>query len=335
MPEPTMESHTPIAESTGAAGSVSLAQVEALLQRPLLELVFEAAGVHRANHDPQKVQCSQLLSIKTGGCPEDCGYCSQSAHHETPVEREPLMDVDQVLAAAKAARMNGAERFCMGAAWRSVKKGEAFDRVLEMVRGVKGLGMEACVTLGMLDAEQAQQLRAAGLDYYNHNLDTGRTHYEKVVTTRTYDDRLETLAHVREAGVKVCCGGILGLGEQREGRAELLHELANLAPQPESVPINTLVQVEGTPMDGAEELDWTELVRTVAAARILMPKTAVRLSAGRTDLDEATQAMCFLAGANSMFVGDELLTTPNPAPATDAALLQKLAINAEPAREQA
>ena len=330
-----MESHTPVADQTGAAGSVSLAQVEALLQRPLLELVFEAAGVHRAHHDPQKVQCSQLLSIKTGGCPEDCGYCSQSAHHETPVEREPLMDVDQVLAAAKAARMNGAERFCMGAAWRSVKKGEAFDRVLEMVRGVKGLGMEACVTLGMLDAEQAQQLRAAGLDYYNHNLDTGRTHYEKVVTTRTYDDRLETLAHVREAGVKVCCGGILGLGEQREGRAELLHELANLDPQPESVPINTLVQVEGTPMDGAEELDWTELVRTVAAARILMPKTAVRLSAGRTDLDEATQAMCFLAGANSMFVGDELLTTPNPAPATDAALLQKLAINAEPAREQA
>jgi biotin synthase len=225
--------------------------------------------------------------------------------------------------------MNGAERFCMGAAWRSVKKGEQFDRVLEMVRGVKGLGMEACVTLGMLDEEQAGQLRDAGLDYYNHNLDTGRTHYEKVVTTRTYDDRLETLAHVRQAGVKVCSGGILGLGERRQGRAELLRELANLAPQPESVPINTLVQVEGTPMDGAEQLDWTELVRTVAAARILMPETAVRLSAGRTDLDEATQAMCFLAGANSMFVGDELLTTPNPAPATDAALLKKLAINAE------
>jgi len=320
-------------DATTQAVAVTLDQVEALLAKPLLELVFEAATVHRAHHDPARVQCSQLLSIKTGGCPEDCGYCSQSAHHETPVEREPLMEVDQVLAAAKAARMNGAERFCMGAAWRSVKKGEQFDRVLEMVRGVKGLGMEACVTLGMLDAEQAAQLKDAGLDYYNHNLDTGRTHYEQVVSTRSYDDRLETIDHVREAGIHVCCGGILGLGEQRRGRAELLQELANLDPQPESVPINTLVQVEGTPMDGAEQLDWTELVRTVAAARVLMPKTAVRLSAGRTDLDEATQAMCFLAGANSMFVGDELLTTPNPAPATDAALLQKLSINAVAATE--
>ena len=320
-------------DATTQAVAVTLDQVEALLAKPLLELVFEAATVHRAHHDPARVQCSQLLSIKTGGCPEDCGYCSQSAHHETPVEREPLMEVDQVLAAAKAARMNGAERFCMGAAWRSVKKGEQFDRVLEMVRGVKGLGMEACVTLGMLDAEQAAQLKDAGLDYYNHNLDTGRTHYEQVVSTRSYDDRLETIDHVREAGIHVCCGGILGLGEQRRGRAELLQELANLDPQPESVPINTLVQVEGTPMDGAEQLDWTELVRTVATARVLMPKTAVRLSAGRTDLDEATQAMCFLAGANSMFVGDELLTTPNPAPATDAALLQKLSINAVPATE--
>ena len=320
-------------DATTQAVAVTLDQVEALLAKPLLELVFEAATVHRAHHDPARVQCSQLLSIKTGGCPEDCGYCSQSAHHETPVEREPLMEVDQVLAAAKAARMNGAERFCMGAAWRSVKKGEQFDRVLEMVRGVKGLGMEACVTLGMLDAEQAAQLKDAGLDYYNHNLDTGRTHYEQVVSTRSYDDRLETIDHVREAGIHVCCGGILGLGEQRRGRAELLQELANLDPQPESVPINTLVQVEGTPMDGAEQLDWTELVRTVADARVLMPKTAVRLSAGRTDLDEATQAMCFLAGANSMFVGDELLTTPNPAPATDAALLQKLSINAVAATE--
>ncbi|MEC8653539.1 MAG: biotin synthase BioB [Planctomycetota bacterium] len=315
--------------------AVSLEQVEALLDKPLLELVFEAASVHRAHHDPQKVQCSQLLSIKTGGCPEDCGYCSQSAHHETPTEREPLMDVDQVLAAAKAARMNGAERFCMGAAWRSVKKGEQFDRVLEMVRGVKGLGMEACVTLGMLDQEQAAQLHEAGLDYYNHNLDTGRTHYKEVITTRTYDDRLDTIENVRKAGINVCCGGILGLGEQRRGRAELLQELANLDPQPESVPVNTLVQIEGTPMEGAEHLDWTELVRVVAAARVLMPKTAVRLSAGRTDLDEATQAMCFLAGANSMFVGDELLTTPNPAPSTDAALLKKLAINAAPATEDA
>ena len=317
-----MEVITPIA--------CSLEQVEALLQKPLLDLVFEAAVVHREHHDPRRVQCSQLLSIKTGGCPENCGYCSQSAHHKTPVDREPLMDVDQVLAAAKAACMNGAERFCMGAAWRSVRKGEQFDRVLKMIRGVKDLGMEACVTLGMLDEEQAHQLREAGLDYYNHNLDTGRSHYDKVVTTRTYDDRLETIDNVPKAGINVCCGGILGLGEKRRGRAELLQELANLDPQPESVPINTLVQVEGTPMDGAEQLDWTELVRTVAAARILMPLTAVRLSAGRTDLDEATQAMCFLAGANSMFVGDELLTTPNPAPSTDAALLQKLSMNATP-----
>ena len=321
--------------TTDTATSVSLGQVEDLLLRPLLELVFEAAAVHREHHDPLRVQCSQLLSIKTGGCPEDCGYCSQSAHHKTPVEREPLMEVEQVLAAAKAARMNGAERFCMGAAWRSVKRGEQFERVLKMIRGVKELGMEACVTLGMLDEEQALQLRDAGLDYYNHNLDTGRTHYEKVITTRSYDDRLDTIDCVRKAGINVCCGGIVGLGEQRKGRAELLQELANLDPQPESVPINTLVQIEGTPMDGSEQLDWTELVRMVAAARILMPRTVVRLSAGRTELDEATQAMCFLAGANSMFVGDELLTTPNPAPSTDAALLQKLSINAVAAPKEA
>jgi len=323
------------ATTTTTATAVSLDQVEDLLLRPLLELVFEAAAVHREHHDPLRVQCSQLLSIKTGGCPEDCGYCSQSAHHKTPVEREPLMEVEQVLAAAKAARMNGAERFCMGAAWRSVKRGEQFTRVLEMIRGVKDLGMEACVTLGMLDEEQAQQLSDAGLDYYNHNLDTGRTHYEKVITTRSYDDRLDTIDCVRKAGINVCCGGIVGLGEQRKGRAELLQELANLDPQPESVPINTLVQIEGTPMDGSEQLDWTELVRMVAAARILMPRTVVRLSAGRTELDEATQAMCFLAGANSMFVGDELLTTPNPAPSTDAALLQKLSINAVAAPKEA
>ncbi|HEB53466.1 MAG TPA: biotin synthase BioB [bacterium] len=321
-----MDPHTPVTSPTAAAGQIALAEVEALLQRPLLDLVFEAAGVHRQHHDPGRVQCSQLLSIKTGGCPEDCGYCSQSAHHETALAREPLMSVDQVLAAAAAARQNGAERFCMGAAWRAVPKGEPFERVLAMVRGVKELGMEACVTLGMLDEEQAAQLREAGLDYYNHNLDTGRSHYRNVVTTRSYDDRLATIANVRKAGVKVCCGGILGLGERRQGRAELLHELANLDPPPESLPINTLVQVEGTPMAGSEELDWTELVRTVAAARVLMPTTAIRLSAGRTDLDEATQAMCFLAGANSIFVGDELLTTPNPEPATDAALLRKLSL---------
>jgi biotin synthase len=327
-----MESHTTVA-TPSTEGSVSLAVVEQLLEMPLLDLVFAAAAVHREHHDPARVQCSQLLSIKTGGCPEDCGYCSQSAHHKTPVEREPLLDTESVLAEARAAKANGADRFCMGAAWRQAKSGEEFDRVLDMVRGVKELGLEACATLGMVDEQQAKQLEEAGLDYYNHNLDTGRSHYSEVITTRTYDDRLDTLQNVRKAGMKVCCGGILGLGEKQQGRAELLCELANLDPPPESVPINTLVQVEGTPFAKAEQVDWSDLVRTVAAARILMPKSVVRLSAGRTDLDESAQAMCFLAGANSMFVGDELLTTPNPSPSTDAALLKKLGLNAVAAGE--
>ena len=305
---------------------VALEEVEALLARPLLELVFEAATVHRRHHDPRSVQCSQLLSIKTGGCPEDCGYCSQSAHHSTGIAREPLVPVESVLASARAARANGADRFCMGAAWREVKDGPEFERVLEMVRGVKALGLETCVTLGMLDGAQAERLRAAGLDYYNHNLDTGRSHYDKIVSTRSYDERLTTLAHVRAAGMHVCCGGILGLGETRAARAELLCELANLAPQPESVPINTLVHVPGTPLAEESALDWTELVRAVAAARMLMPRAVVRLSAGRTELDEAAQALCFLAGANSIFIGDELLTTPNPAPESDSALLAKLGL---------
>ncbi|MFT4842824.1 MAG: biotin synthase [Planctomycetota bacterium] len=322
-----MESHTQVATPSSET-SVSLASVEQLLEMPLLDLVFAAAAVHREHHDPARVQCSQLLSIKTGGCPEDCGYCSQSAHHKTPVEREPLLDVDTVLTEARAAKENGADRFCMGAAWRQAKSGEEFDRVLAMVRGVKELGLEACATLGMVNKEQAQQLEQAGLDYYNHNLDTGRSHYSEVITTRTYDDRLETLDNVRQAGMKVCCGGILGLGEQQKGRAELLCELANLNPPPESVPINTLVQVEGTPFAKAENVDWTDLVRVVAAARILMPKSVVRLSAGRSEMDDSAQAMCFLAGANSMFVGDELLTTPNPSPSSDAALLHKLGLNA-------
>ena len=327
-----MESHTTVA-TPSTEGSVSLAVVEQLLEMPLLDLVFAAAAVHREHHDPARVQCSQLLSIKTGGCPEDCGYCSQSAHHKTPVEREPLLDTESVLAEARAAKANGADRFCMGAAWRQAKSGEEFDRVLDMVRGVKELGLEACATLGMVDEQQAKQLEEAGLDYYTHNLDTGRSHYSEVITTRTYDDRLDTLQNVRKAGMKVCCGGILGLGEKQQGRAELLCELANLDPPPESVPINTLVQVEGTPFAKAEQVDWSDLVRTVAAARILMPKSVVRLSAGRTDLDESAQAMCFLAGANSMFVGDELLTTPNPSPSTDAALLKKLGLNAVAAGE--
>jgi biotin synthase len=306
----------------------SLAEVEALLETPLLELVLEAALVHRRHHDPRRIQCSQLLSIKTGGCPEDCGYCSQSAHFDTGLVREPLMSLEVVREQARAARASGADRFCMGAAWREVKDGAEFDRVLEMVREVKAQGLEACVTLGMLDDGQARRLAEAGLDYYNHNLDTGRSHYANVVTTRDYDERLATLARVRQAGIHVCSGGILGLGEERRARAELLAELAALDPQPESVPINTLVQVPGTPLGESAALDWTELVRTIAAARLLMPASVVRLSAGRSELDESTQALCFLAGANSIFVGEELLTTPNPRPESDAALLAKLGLSA-------
>ena len=312
--------------STAQTQAHSIESVEALFARPLLDLVFEAAGVHREHHDPSRMQCSQLLSIKTGGCPEDCGYCSQSAHHATAVEREPLMQLDEVLSAARAAKEGGADRFCMGAAWREVKDGPEFERVLDMVRGVKDLGLESCVTLGMLNGKQAERLKDAGLDFYNHNLDTGRSHYDQVVSTRTYDERLDTLEAVRRAGVHVCSGGILGLGEDGRARAELLCELANLEPQPESVPINTLVHVDGTPLESATELEWTDLVRSVAVARILMPRTVVRLSAGRTELDESAQAMCFLAGANSIFVGDELLTTPNPSPKSDAALLRKLGL---------
>ena len=300
--------------------------VEALLARPLLDLVFEAAQVHRTHHDPRRVQCSQLLSIKTGGCAENCGYCSQSAHFDTGLERQGLLGLEEVLASATSARDAGADRFCMGAAWREVRDGREFDDVLEMVRGVKALGLETCATLGMLTPDQARRLREAGLDYYNHNLDTGRSHYSQVVSTRTYDDRLETLARVREAGMAVCSGGILGLGESMQARAELLSELARLDPQPESVPINTLVPVEGTPLADSEPIDWSELVRFVAAARILLPRSVLRLSAGRTELTEEAQALCFLSGANSIFVGDRLLTTPNPELDGDAALLAKLGL---------
>ena len=306
--------------------TLPLSHVEALLARPLLDLVFEAAGIHRAHHDPKKVQCSQLLSIKTGGCPEDCGYCSQSAHHETPVDREPLMSLKEVVRAAQEAKDGGADRFCMGAAWREVKDGPEFENVLDMVREVKSMGLETCVTLGMLNGNQASRLRDAGLDYYNHNLDTGESHYANIVTTRSYEDRLATLEAVRDAGVHVCTGGILGMGEGRKGRAELLHQLAILDPQPESVPINALVPIEGTPLESSEALDWSEMVRTIAVARILMPKSVIRLSAGRTEMTEEGQALAFLAGANSLFVGDELLTTPNPEKKSDAALLNKLGL---------
>ncbi len=305
----------------------SLAEVETLLRRPLLELVFEAASVHRQHHDPTKIQCSQLVSIKTGSCSEDCGYCSQSAHNQTAVEREKLLSVPRVLDEARKAKESGASRFCMGAAWRGVRDGKEFDSVLEMVRGVKDLGIEACVTLGMLNAEQAGRLKEAGLDYYNHNLDTGRSHYDKVVTTRNYDDRLDTLQTVRDADISVCCGGILGLGESISVRAELLLQLAKLNPQPDSIPVNRLVPVPGTPMGDLEEVPWQEWVAFIAATRILIPKTVIRLSAGRQEIPEAAQAMCFLAGANSIFVGDKLLTTPNPAPGTDAALLTSLGLS--------
>lgn len=311
---------------TSLATTPSVKDVEALLARPLLDLVFEAAQVHRQHHDPASVQCSQLLSIKTGACPEDCSYCSQSARFTTPTQREPLMQTDEVIVKARAAKASGADRFCMGAAWREVRDGKEFERVLDMVREVKAMGLETCATLGMVNEDQARKLSDAGLDYYNHNLDTGESFYGEVITTRTYDDRRETLAAVRSVGMKVCCGGILGLGEKEAHRAELLAELASMDPAPESVPINQLVAVEGTPLADEDKLDWTEVVRIVAAARILMPTSMVRLSAGRTEMDEASQAMCFMAGANSLFVGDELLTTPNPAPSTDAALFDKLGL---------
>ncbi len=298
----------------------------ALYRRPLLDLVFDAARVHREHHDPRRIQCSTLLSIKTGSCPEDCAYCPQSARYPTGLEPERLLDVESVVESARRAAEGGADRFCMGAAWREVADGEPFERVLEMVRRVKALGLETCTTLGMLEPHQAERLRDAGLDYYNHNLDTSREFYPNVITTRDYDDRLRTLEAVREAGVKVCCGGILGLGEREEDRIDFLLELARQDPQPESVPINTLVRAPGTPLAGRPPVPWDELVRVVALARLLLPRAWIRLSAGRTALGEEAQALCFLAGANSIFLGEKLLTTPNPGPDADRALLAKLGL---------
>ena len=298
-------------------------EANALFALPFNDLVYRAHTVHRANFDPNRVQRSTLLSIKTGGCPEDCGYCPQAARYHTGVESQALMPLDEVVAAARLAKENGATRFCMGAAWRGPKARD-LQPVLDMVREVKALGLEACCTLGMLKEGQAEQLRDAGLDYYNHNLDTAPEHYGAVIGTRDYDDRLETLERVRSAGMKVCCGGIVGLGETREHRAGLLAQLASLDPQPESVPINELVQVEGTPLHGTPKLGWTEFVRTIAVARILMPKSMVRLSAGRQRMDEAVQALCFFAGANSIFYGEKLLTTGNPEVARDDALFAAL-----------
>jgi biotin synthase len=299
------------------------AAVESLFELPFNDLVHRAQTVHRRRFDANAVQLSTLLSIKTGGCPEDCAYCPQSARYQTGIENETLIPLEDVLAGARAAKENGATRFCMGAAWRGPKQKD-LEQVALMVREVKALGLETCATLGLLREGQAEQLKAAGLDYYNHNLDTAPEFYGEVITTRTYGDRLDTLKQVRNAGIKVCCGGIIGMGESRAQRAGLIAQLSSLDPQPESVPINNLVRVKGTPLQGAPELDWSEFVRTIACARVTMPGSFVRLSAGRAEMPEAVQALCFLSGANSIFYGDKLLTTGNPEAARDRALLEKL-----------
>jgi biotin synthase len=304
-------------------------EVEALFGLPFMELVFQAAQVHRRWFDPSEIQLSQLLSIKTGGCAENCGYCSQSASFRTGLKAEKLMDLAAVVVAAKAAKAGGAQRFCMGAAWRDLKDRD-LPRVAEMITEVKALGLETCVTLGMLKAGQAVALKDAGLDYYNHNLDTSPEYYDKVVTTRTYDDRLETLRHVRDAGISTCCGGIVGMGESRADRASFLHQLATLPVHPDSLPVNALVPVAGTPLGDRVrregEIDPIEFVRTVAVARLVCPKSMVRLSAGRDDMSRETQALCFLAGANSIFVGGKLLTTPLPGQDEDSLLMKDLGL---------
>ncbi len=295
-----------------------------LYRSPLFELLYQAHGVHRQHHDPTQIQKCTLLSIKTGGCPEDCSYCPQSAHYKTSSPRHGLLALEEVKKAAREAKESGAERFCMGAAWRDVKDGPEFDRVLEMVRAVKTEGLEACVTLGMLNDTQAQRLKEAGLDAYNHNLDTSRDHYSEIISTRTYDDRLKTLRSVRSAGITVCSGGILGMGESDVDRCEMLAELASLEPHPESVPINLLIPVEGTPLQDAPPVSPLELARTIAVARILMPRSRVRLSAGRVGLSPEAQVLAFFAGANSIFLGEKLLTRPNPDLSTDLALLGEI-----------
>ena len=303
-------------------------EVQALFDMPFSDLLFQAQTVHRQHFDPNAVQVSTLLSIKTGGCPEDCKYCPQSVHHETGLEPERLMDVNEVVEAAQRAKAAGASRFCMGAAWRN-PKGKNFERVLEMVSRVRDEGLETCATLGMLDEEQTRQLKDAGLDYYNHNLDTSPEFYGNVITTRTYQDRLDTITHVRDAGISVCSGGILGMGESRKDRASMLRELANMPKHPESVPINMLVRIEGTPLFGNEDLDHLEFIRTIAVSRLLMPESYVRLSAGRTEMTDEMQALCFLAGANSIFYGEQLLTTDNPEADSDRQLFERLGLNME------
>ena len=303
-----------------------LAEVESLFAMPFNDLLFKAQSVHRVYFDPNEIQVSSLLSIKTGSCSEDCGYCPQSARYDSDLNLEALMPIESVLKAAQQAKEQGASRFCMGAAWRSPKDRD-IERVVEMVKGVKSLGMETCVTLGMLTDKQTEALKEGGLDYYNHNLDTSEDYYSEIITTRTYQDRLDTLERVRDAGINVCCGGIVGMGEAEIDRAKLLLQLANLPKHPESVPINMLVQVEGTPLYGSEKLDPLQFVRTVAVARIMMPKSRVRLSAGRKDMSDEMQALCFLAGANSIFYGDKLLTTDNPMTNHDKQLFDRLGVH--------
>ena len=312
----------------------TLEQAQALYDLPFMDLLFRAQTVHRAHHDPNAVQISTLLSIKTGACPEDCKYCPQSARYKTGVERESLMKVKDIVENAKAAKAQGATRFCMGAAWRDPKEKD-MPYLQEIIREVKALGLETCMTLGMLDAPKAQALADAGLDYYNHNLDTSRDYYREIITTRHYDDRLQTLENVRNAGMKICSGGILGMGEGKHDRLAMLVELANLREPPESVPINQLVRVKGTPLAHEDDLEPFDFIRIIAIARIMMPKSAVRLSAGRESMSEQTQALCFMAGANSIFYGCKLLTTPNPEENRDRALFAKLGLHGAPAPEPA
>ncbi len=327
------EMATPAARRAMAAQRWPVDQVLELFNLPFNDLLYRAQQLHREHFDPQEIELATLLSIKTGGCPEDCGYCPQAARYDTGVQAQKMLELETVLAAARKAKEHGATRFCMGAAWRSPKERD-LEHVEAMVRGVKALGMEACATLGMLEDGQAERLKDAGLDYYNHNLDTAPEFYNNIIHTRDYENRLDTLEKVRQAGIKVCCGGIVGMGESRRQRAGLIAQLANLDPYPESVPINNLVQVEGTPLHGTEPIDPLEFVRTVAVARITMPKARVRMSAGRREMGEAVQALCFLAGANSIFYGDKLLTTGNPDADADRALLEKLGMHAKHVTEQ-
>lgn len=300
-----------------------------LFEQPFNDLLFQAQQIHRQNFNPNHIQISSLLNIKTGSCPEDCAYCPQSAHYKTGLQKEKLWELESVRLAAQNAKANGATRFCMGAAWRSPPK-KGFETVLEMIKMVKEMGMETCVTLGMLNADQAAQLKEAGLDYYNHNLDTSPEYYDQIITTRTYQERLDTLEQVRASGMKTCCGGIMGLGESRKDRIELLRTLANLPQAPESVPINQLIAIPGTPLANAEPIDAFEFIRVIAVARILMPASKVRLSAGRTNMSDEMQALCFLAGANSIFYGDKLLTTPNPGVHEDRLLFNRLGLQPAP-----